>query len=258
MVQTAPELLQRFAAAYEADPLYQAGIPPPTANFEADGGTANQVEVRRRIGSPGNLPLPPTSNRYLKQGQLWYREVGGSHRICVPADQQLRQLVLRESHDAPLRAHFGIDKTLWRLEQTFTWPGMARDVREYVRTCDQCQRNKPPGGKTRGLLQPLPIPAEPWEEVSLDFITGLPRTKKGHDAILVVVDRLTKWGYFIPTATTIDAKETARLFHDVVFARHGMPKRLVSDRDTRFTSHFWQAFFNVMGTSLAMSTSYHP
>jgi hypothetical protein len=258
VVQTAPELLQRFAAGYEADPLFQAVLPPATADFDPDGGTSNLAAVPRRIGSPDHLPPAQYSNRYLKQGQLWYREDGGSYRICVPEDPQLRQLVLRESHDAPLGAHFGIDKTMWRLEQTFTWPGMAGDVREYVRTCDQCQRNKPPGGRTRGLLQPLPIPTNPWEEVSLDFITGLPRTKAGHDAILVVVDRLTKWGYFIPTSITIDAKETARLFHDLVFARHGMPRRLVSDRDTRFTSHFWQAFFSAMGTSLAMSTSYHP
>ena len=92
----------------------------------------------------------------------------------------------------------------------------------------------------------------------MDFITGLPRTKEKHDAILVIVDRLTKWGYFVPTATTIDAKEMAMLFHDVVFARNSMPKRIVSDWDTRFTSHFWRAFFDAMGTSLAMSTSYHP
>ena len=221
-------------------------------------GTTDQSAVSSRIGSPDDQPLGQLSNRYLRQGQLWYLEVGGSYRICVPADPQLRQLVLREAHDAPVGAHFGIDKTTWRLGQTFTWPGMSGDVKDYVRTCDQCQRNKPPGGKTRGLLQPLPVPTDRWEEVSMDFITGLPRTKAGYDAILVVVDRLTKWGYFIPTCTTVDAKETARLFHDVVFSRHGMPKRIISDRDTRFTSHFWQAFFGVMGTSLAMSTSYHP
>ena len=258
VVQTAPELLQQFAVGYEADPLFQTATPVTTDDPSSTSGVKKKAAVLRRIGSPAVTPLPPLDPSYQKQGQLWYRQVGGSHRICVPADPQLRHLVLREAHDAPVGAHFGIDKTMWRLEQTFTWPGMAGDVREYVRTCDQCQRNKPQGGKTRGLLQPLPIPTDRWEEVSMDFITGLPRTKAGHDAILVVVDRLTKWGYFIPTATTIDAKETARLFHDVVFARHGMPRRLVSDRDTRFTSHFWKAFFDAMGTSLAMSTSYHP
>ena len=109
-----------------------------------------------------------------------------------------------------------------------------------------------------GFLRPLPIPADRWEEVSLDFVTGLPRTLNGHDAVLVVVDRFTKWAYLIPTQTTVDAKGTAELFHTVVFSRHGMPKRIISDRDSRFTSHFWRAFFEEMGTTLAMSTAYHP
>ena len=92
----------------------------------------------------------------------------------------------------------------------------------------------------------------------MDFTSGLTRTPRGHDNILVVVDRLSKWAYFIPTQTTIDAKGTAELFHDVVFVRHGMPKRIVSDRDSKFTSSFWDAFITFMGTTLGMSTSYHP
>ena len=160
--------------------------------------------------------------------------------------------------DVPVGGHFGIDKTIQRVEQTFTWPGMTADIREYVRTCDSCQRSKPVVGKIRGLIRPLPVPADRWDEVSLDFVTGLPRTPSGHDAVLVVVDRFTKWAYFIPTQTTVDAKGTAVLFHDVVFSRHGMPKRLISDRDPRFTGHFWRAFFEVMGTTLAMSAAYHP
>ena len=135
---------------------------------------------------------------------------------------------------------------------------MSADVREYVRSCDLCQRSKPAQGKTRGLLQPLPIPTDRWEEVSMDFVTGLPVTPKGHDAALVIVDRLSKWAYFIPTRTTDDAKETAEIFHDVVFVRHGMPKRIVSDLDPKFTSNFWGSFFTAMGTHLGMSTAYHP
>ena len=273
VVQTAPELLERFAAGYEADPLYRAAAPPPRTGAPMPGtgapmpGTGStmipdrRTRASRRIGSPAEvepiqIQIGPPGSR--KEGDLWYQEVRGAYRICVPSDPALRQLVLREAHDAPMGGHFGMDKTLARVGQTYTWPGVAADVREYVRSCDQCQRNKPAGGKTRGLLQPLPVPTDPWEDVSLDFVTGLPMTKDGHDAILVIVDRLTKWAYFISTVTTIDAKETARLFHDIVFARHGMPKRLVSDRDTRFTSHFWDALFEAMGTSFGMSTAYHP
>ena len=215
------------------------------------------LRLEAGTGSPTHDVAPgPTGCK--KQGSLWYKEVHGTYRVCVPDRRALKHLVIREAHDAPVGAHFGIDKTLWRVEQTFTWPGMATDVREYVRSCDLCQRNKPVVGKTRGLLQPLPVPTDRWEDISLDFITGLPPTPTGYDAVLVVVDRWTKWAYFIPTHTTADAKQTAQRFHDVVFSRHGMPRRLVSDRDPRFTSHFWRAFFVAMGTTLAMSIAYHP
>ena len=92
----------------------------------------------------------------------------------------------------------------------------------------------------------------------MDFITKLPRTKRGHDTILVIVDRFTKWAYMFPVEETIDAPRTAKLFFDRVFTRHGVPKTIVSDRDTRFLSHFWQTLWELMGTKLQMSTAYHP
>jgi hypothetical protein len=259
LVQTTPELLEEFAVAYETDPLYSTAGPPASAGASSSRTVPPDTgpPASGRIGSPtaGVTAGPPGCH---KQGSLWYKETHGTYRVCVPDRQELKHLVIRESHDAPVGAHFGMDKTLWRVEQTFFWPNMSTDVRDYVRSCNLCQRSKPATGKTRGLLRPLPIPADRWEEVSLDFITGLPRTPKGHDAILVIVDRLSKWAYFVPTQTTVDAKGTAELLHDVVFVRHGMPKRIISDRDARFTSNFWRAFFDTMGTTLAMSTAYHP
>ena len=272
LAQTSPELLKEFADAYEADPLYRSSGPtdPGRIGSGTDSPTSGPT-VPSRIGSRTDAPTlgPPVDTGLgsptlagptgsKKQGLLWYKEDQGTYRVCVPDRRALKHLLIREAHDAPVGAHFGIDKTLWRVEQTFTWPGMATDVREYVRSCDLCQRNKPVIGKTRGLLRPLPVPEDRWAEVSLDFITGLPRSDKGYDAILVVVDRWSKWAYFIPTHTTADAKDTAELFHEVVFSRHGMPRRLVSDRDPRFTSQFWDSFYEAMGTSLAMSTAYHP
>ena len=109
-----------------------------------------------------------------------------------------------------------------------------------------------------GLLQPLPIPERPWSSVSLDFITDLPRTNAGFDAILVVVDRLTKMAHFIPTVTTVDAPGTAELMLREVVRLHGLPQTLVSDRDPRFVSLFWETLFKLMGTKLALSTPYHP
>ena len=111
-----------------------------------------------------------------KEGPLWYKESKGTSRICVPDRQNSGTWCCGSPHDAPVGGHFGMDKTLWRLEQAFYWPGMSTDVRNYVRSCDLCQRSKPAPGKTKGLLQPLPIPTDRWEEVSMDFITGLPLT----------------------------------------------------------------------------------
>ena len=208
LIQTSPELLQEFAEAYEADPQYRSSDPGRIGSG-TDSPTSRPT-VPGRIGSRTNDPtLGPTVDGGVdsppaagpmgckKQGPLWYKEIQGTYRVCVPDRRALKHLLIREAHDAPIGAHFGINKTMWRVEQTFTGQGMAKDVREYVRSCDLCQRNKPLVGKTRGLLQPLPVPVDRWAEVSLDFITGLPRTTKGHDCILNVVDRWSKWAYFI-------------------------------------------------------------
>ena len=255
LVQTTPELLKEFADAYELDPLYSTDS-SVTRTVSLTSHPDAGPPAPGRIGSQTSTAVRSTDCH--KRGSLWYKEGPGTYQVCVPDRQELRHLVIREAHDAPVGAHFGMDKTLWRVEQAFHWPKMSADVREYVRSCDLCQRSKPAQGKTRGLLQPLPIPTDRWEEVSMDFVTGLPVTPKGHDAALVIVDRLSKWAYFIPTRTTDDAKETAEIFHDVVFVRHGMPKRIVSDRDPKFTSNFWGSFFTAMGTHLGMSTAYHP
>jgi transposase InsO family protein len=135
---------------------------------------------------------------------------------------------------------------------------MNNDVREYIKSCDLCQRIKASQQVPAGLLQPLPIPSRPWEQVSMDFITQLPKTKNGHDAIVVFVDTFSKMVHFVPTKTTATAPDTARLFFDHVFKLHGLPKSIVSDRDAKFTSRFWQTLFKTMGTRLAMSTAFHP
>ena len=120
-------------------------------------------------------------------------------RIQVPNDPQLRQNLLMQAHDSILAGHFGQEKTQELLQRTFSWPGLARDVHIYVRACDSCQRTKPSTRSPGGLLQPLSIPDKPWQSVSLDLITDLPKTPRGHTAILVVVDRLTKLAHFIAT-----------------------------------------------------------
>ncbi len=134
---------------------------------------------------------------------------------------------------------------------------MSKFVADYCRTCPTCQRTKGSPQRPLGLLTPLSVPDFPWQSVSLDLITDLP-VSNGFDSITVVVDRLTKMIVCIPCLKTVTAPQLAHLFIDNVVRRFGMPEELVSDRDPRFTSHFWRSLMNLLGTKLAMSTAAHP
>ena len=134
---------------------------------------------------------------------------------------------------------------------------MGRSVKDFVKTCDSCQQSTCARMRT-GLLQPIPIPVRPWESISMDFIMGLPKTERQHDAIFTFVDRLTKYVHVIPTKSTIDAEGAARLYVNNVFAYYGLSKSIVSDRDPRFTSAFFKEVFSLLGVKLNMSTANHP
>ena len=131
-------------------------------------------------------------------------------------------------------------------------------VEQYCRTCPSCQAIKPSHQAKTGLLSPLPIPIRAGASYSPDYITGLPRTKKGHDAICVFVDRMIKLLIVVPTSGELTAEGVAELFFRHVFRRFGMPSSLVSDRDPRFVSDFWRSLHKLMGTELNMSTANHP
>ena len=141
--------------------------------------------------------------------------------------------------------------------QYYIWPGMATAVDTYVRSCDSCARNKVVRHAPYGLLSPLPIPTRPWSSVSLDWITDLPPSHY-HDAILVVVDRLTKQTLFIPTTKSMAAPDVADLFLQHVVRVHGLPETLVSDRDPVFTSHFWRRLLELCGIRANRSSAFHP
>ncbi len=184
--------------------------------------------------------------------------VTARNRVVVPGSNDVKLLLFRECHDLPLGGHLGSAKTIARITQRFVWPNMHAEIRHYVSTCLTCQMNKPSTQLPLGLLQPLPIPDRPWQVVTMDLITALPRTKAGHDAIVVFVDKLTKWATYVATSTSVDAPSLARLFFDHVVRLHGIPSAIVSDRDPRFTSIFWQALWQQLGTKLQMSTAFHP
>ena len=177
-------------------------------------------------------------------------------RLCIPKCG-FRELLIQELHGGALAGHFGVEKTCAMLKEHYYWPKMSRDVDHFVKRCSTCQMAKS-HVLPHGLYSPLPVPMAPWEDVSLDFITGLPRTQRSKDSIMVVVDRFSKMAHFIPCHTTHDASQIANLYFKEIVRLHGIPKSMVSDRDTKFLSHFWLTLWRNMGTHLKFSTTSHP
>ncbi|GJV67010.1 putative reverse transcriptase domain-containing protein [Tanacetum coccineum] len=143
-------------------------------------------------------------------------------------------------------------------DDMYWWPGMKMDIATCVSECLTCVKVKDEHQRPSGLLQQPEIPEWKWENITMDFITKLPRTTSGHDAIWVVVDRLTKSAHFLAIREDYSTKKLARLYTDEIVARHGVPVSIISDRDARFTSRLWQTFQKALGTRLDMSMAYHP
>ena len=236
------------AIAIVDDSSSLASIATISSSLTSDLTAAAQLDTEYAA----QLRSPPTG--FTAQAGLL---IDGA-RILVPNDRSLRTRLLAECHDAPTGAHLGRDKVMSAINARFIWSGMAADVAQYVASCDLCQRNKPSQQLTPGLLMPLPLPERPCQEWTTDAVTGLPTTKRGHDAIQVYVDRLTKMKHFVATRKSDGAAQMARGFMHTIVRAHGVPESLVSDRDPRFTAHFYKEFTRLIGTSLKMSTSRHP
>ncbi len=176
----------------------------------------------------------------------------------VPSDQIIRTSIISCNHDDPTASHRGIAKTIDLISRNFYWKHMHNDIKQYVHTCISCQQNKNSTHAPLGLLHPITTPESRWHTWTIDFITSLPKTKSGKDCIIVVSDKLSKLSHFISTVTEITAPGTAQLLFDNVVKLHGLPIRIISDRDPRFTSSFWKQLWNQLGTKLKMSTAYHP
>jgi transposase InsO family protein len=242
--ETAQELLSKITKLQSTDPLC--------------------LRIKREISTKiSTKSQEGTSTKNSREGYsldqiglLWYKG-----RVVVPTQKALTQELLYLYHDDQFAGHWGIEKTKELLERKFYWPGLAKDVREYVLTCQTCQNIAIPRHKPYGKLESLPVPNGPWQEVSLDFITQLPSSfigTKAYDAILVIVDRYTKMARFIPTTTDIAAPEFAALFHENIELKYGAPKGIVSDRDTRITSKFWAEVCTYSLIKRRMSTAFHP
>ena len=142
------------------------------------------------------------------------------------------------------------------LKETFWWQGMKKDVAQFVSACLTYQKAKVL--ETRWNLQPLEIVVWKWDSISMDFVTHLPRTFRGHDTIWVIVDRLTKSAHFLAMNLRMSMVKLAQLYIKEIVRLHGVPSSIVLDRDPRFTSRFWQTLQSALGSKLTMSSGYHP
>ena len=200
----------------------------------------------------------------LEDGSVLDFEIDGhgilrfKHRICVPDCVEIKQTILEEAHRSKYAMHPGITKMYNDLKREFWWPGMKKDVTQFVLKCLTCQKVKIEHQKPGGLLQSIEVPQWKWDDISMDFIVGLPRTQSGHDSIWVIVDRLTKSAHFLPVQISSPMEKLAQLYVDEIVRLHGVPKSIISDRDQRYRSGYWTSLQAALGSKLKFSTAYHP
>ena len=153
-------------------------------------------------------------------------------------------MLFRSAHESPLTIHLGSTKMYQDLRQRFWWTRMKREIAQYIANCDISRRVKPEHQQPAGTLQPLAIPEWKWDKIGMDFITGFPRTRKGNNAIFIVIDRLSKVAHFLPVRESITAIELADLYISRIVSLHGVPLEINSDRGSLFTSRFSESFQN--------------
>jgi hypothetical protein len=186
---------------------------------------------------------------------VWYK----NGRRVVTNVGSGTQAVIATHHDAPVHGHPGIARTIQLVERDSWWPGLRREVTDYIKGCTECQRHKVNNRPTKAPLEPIWAKPEamPFETIALDFITKLP-VSQGYDSILTVTDHdCSKATIFIPCVEEVSGEETAALYAKHVFARYGLPTKVISDRDPRFASKFTRELCKRLGVQQNISTAYH-
>jgi hypothetical protein len=214
----------------------------------------NDPDFKEAYEAAENIILRDRSQwaEYMIQEGLLFK----GNQLCI-LKCSMRENLLKEKHNGGLGGNFGHDKTFAKLNESYFWLGMRADVKRFMDRCRIFQHSK---GRRQnaGFYQPLPIPEKSWDAISMDFVLGLPKTQRGFDSIFVVVDRFSKMSHFIPCQKTSDTTHIANLFFKEVIQLHGLPRSIISDRDTKFVGHFWRTLWKNLGTNLSFSSSYHP
>ncbi|GJX28435.1 putative reverse transcriptase domain-containing protein [Tanacetum coccineum] len=180
------------------------------------------------------------------------------NRSWIPCFGDLRALIMHESHKSKYSIHPGSDKMYQDLKKLYSWPNMKAEIATYVSKCMTCAKVKAEYQKPSGLLVQPKIPEWKWENITMDFVTKLPKASSGQDMIWVIVDRLTKSAHFLPAKENDSMEKLTRQYLKEVVSRHGVPVSIISDRDGRFVSQFWKSLQEAFGTQLDMSMAYHP
>lgn len=231
---TAADALSRLPTLVELS-AFSCVIGVNTAVFASQVDQDERLrEIRKTIQDGGQVPPG-----YSVKGEL----VMYKGRIVLPPTSPTIPLLLQEFHNNPIGGHNGVVKVYQRIKKEFIWPGMKASVRAFVEDCSVCQQAKYMSMAPAGLLLLLPVLQMIWEDISMDFIDGLPRSE-GYNSILVVVDRLSKYAHFIPLRHPYTAVMVALIFIKEIVHLHGIPKSIVSDRDKVFTSLFWKNYFD--------------
>eukprot|EP01018_Ginkgo_biloba_P007602 Gb_17033 [translate_table: standard] len=203
--------------------------------------------VRNPVTDNGDL----FDEYFLQDGYLFKGK-----QLCILVGP-MRENIIKELHSGRMGGHFGRDKTITLVEDRYYLPGLRKQVAKFVAQCKICQVSKGASQNT-GLYEPLPVPSGPWTDVSMDFVVGLSSTQRGHNSVFVVVDRFSKMAHFILRKKTVDVGQVADLFFKEVVRLHGLPRSIVSDRDSKFLSHFWRTLWKRLGTDLKFNSAYHP
>ncbi|GJW22285.1 putative reverse transcriptase domain-containing protein [Tanacetum coccineum] len=239
---------------------------PGKANVVADAFSRKEriKPLRTKAQKPKNLKNEDVGGMIRKDIPNEKLEPRADGTLCLnggswlPCYGDLRTVIMHESHKSKHSIHSGSDKMYQDMKKLYWWPNMKADIATYVSKCLTCARVKAEHQRPSGLLVQPEIPQWKWDNITMDFITKLPKSSQGYDTIWVIVDRLTKSAIFVPMRETDPMEKLARMYLKEVVTRHGIPVSIICDRDPRFASNFWRSLQKALGTNLDMSTAYHP
>jgi len=206
---------------------------------------------------------PDRFKQFYRHDGLIFLSNSDRRILCVPdvsiGTHKVRELIISQAHS--ILAHLGSQKTLYYLKDNVWWPGLTADVKAYCESCRTCATSKSNTTAPYGLLHPLAVPDRPWDVIGVDFVGPLPesRTRTGiFDMICVIIDHFTYMVHLVPSVQTYRARDIAELMFDTVYKLHGIPRKIVSDRDSLFTGQFWEQLNKLVGVDLRRSSAYHP